>query len=44
MEVIAFMERPDVSAEAKNEMLRTIINKIVYEKAEKNLAIYFHDI
>ena len=29
---------------AKNEALHTIIEKVVYEKAKGNLAIYFHDI
>lgn len=41
--VAEFIERDDVSDEAKNEALRTIIEKIVYEKAKGNLAIYFHD-
>lgn len=43
-EILIFVERDDVTAEAKNEALRTIIEKIVYEKANGNLAIYFHDI
>lgn len=43
-EILNFVERPDVTAEAKNEALRTIIEKIVFEKAKGNLAIYFHDI
>lgn len=42
--VINFIERDDVSIEAKNEMLHTIIEKIVYEKANGNLAIFFHDV
>ena len=42
--VLDFIERDDVTDEAKNEALRTIIEKIVYEKANNNLAIYFHDI
>lgn len=41
-QVLAFIKRDDVDVEAKNEMLRTIITKVVYEKANKNLAIYFH--
>lgn len=39
-----FIERDDVTEQAKNEALHTIIEKIVYEKAKGNLAIYFHDI
>lgn len=42
--VVEFIKRNDVTATAKNEALRTIIEKIVYEKANGNLAIYFHDI
>ena len=42
--VVKFIEREDVTAQAKNEALHTIIEKVVYEKAKNNLAIYFHDI
>ena len=42
--IVEFIERDDVSASAKNEALHTIIEKIVYEKAKGNLAIFFHDI
>ena len=42
--VVEFIERDDVTEEAKNEALRTIIEKVVFEKAKGNLAIYFHDI
>ena len=42
--VVEFIERTDVTDTAKNEALHTIIEKIVYEKAKGNLAIYFHDI
>ena len=42
--IVGFIERDDVTASAKNEALRTIIEKIVYEKAKGNLAIYFHDV
>ena len=42
--VADFIERDDVGEGAKNEALRTIIEKIVFEKAKGNLAIYFHDI
>jgi DNA invertase Pin-like site-specific DNA recombinase len=43
-DVLDFIKRKDVTAKAKNEELRTIIEKIVFEKAKGNLAIYFHDI
>ena len=39
-----FIEREDVTEAAKNEALRTIIEKVVYDKANEKLAIYFHDI
>ena len=42
--IVEFIERDDVTDEAKNEALHHIIEKIVYEKAKGNLAIYFHDI
>lgn len=42
--VVDFIEREDVTDQAKNEALRTIISKVVYEKAKGNLAIYFHDL
>ena len=42
--VVELIEREDVTAAAKNEALRTIIEKIVFEKAKGNLAIYFHDL
>lgn len=44
LEIVEFIEREDVTPAAKNEALRTIIEKVVYEKAKGNLAIYFHDI
>lgn len=42
--VISFIERDDVSPNAKNEALRSIISKVVYDKPNNNLAIYFHEI
>ena len=42
--VVDYIEREDISEAAKNEALRNIIEKVVYEKAKGNLAIYFHDI
>ena len=41
--IVEFCKRKDVTETAKNEALHTIIEKIVYEKANGNLAIYFHD-
>ena len=42
--IVEFIEREDVTPSAKNEALHNIIEKIVYEKAKNNLAIYFHDV
>ena len=42
--VIEFIKRKDVTVKAKNEMLHTIIEMLVYEKAKGNVAIYFHEI
>ena len=42
--VLEFIERDDVTEAAKNEALRTIIETIIYEKVQGNLAIFFHDI
>ena len=42
--IVEFIERNDVTDTAKNELLHTIIEKVVFEKAKGNLAIYFHDI
>jgi DNA invertase Pin-like site-specific DNA recombinase len=44
VEIVEFIEREDVTPAAKNEALHAIIEKVVYEKAKGNLAIYFHDI
>lgn len=41
---VEFIEREDVTDQAKNEALHNIIEKVVFEKAKGNLAIYFHDI
>jgi DNA invertase Pin-like site-specific DNA recombinase len=41
--VVEIIKREDVDPVAKNETLHTIIEKVVYEKAKGNLAIYFHD-
>ena len=42
--VLEFIEREDVTEAAKNEALRTIIEKIVFEKSKGNIAVFFHDI
>lgn len=41
MEIITLLKNPTATEQAKNAALRTIIEKIVYEKANSNLAIYF---
>ena len=43
-EIVDFIKQPDASEMAKNEALRTIIEKVVYEKANGNLAIFFNEI
>ena len=43
-EVVEFIKRTDATDKAKNEALRTVLDKIVFEKAKGNLAIYFHEI
>lgn len=42
--VVKFIEKDDITEQAKNDALHTIIEKVVYEKAKNNLAIYFQDI
>lgn len=44
MGIVEFIERDDVSETAKNEALHTIIEKVIFQKAQGNLAIYFHEI
>ncbi len=44
MQISAFIKRADVDPAAKNEELRAIINKVVYNKPHHSLALYFHDI
>lgn len=41
--IVEFIQREDVTPAAKNEALHNIIEKVVYEKAKGNLAIFFHD-
>lgn len=40
--VIKVLESPDVTPQAKNEELRSIISKIIYNKANSTLDIYFY--
>jgi DNA invertase Pin-like site-specific DNA recombinase len=42
MNVIKLIESPDVTPQAKNEALRTVISKIVFNKAKSTLDIYFY--
>ena len=42
--VVDFIRRDDVTPRAKNEALHTIIETIIYDKANGNVAIYFHDL
>lgn len=42
--IVEFIEREDVSPAEKNEALRSVISKVVYEKGKGNLAIYFQDL
>ncbi len=41
--IVDFIKRDDVSPKAKNEALHTIIEKIVFDKPNSHLAIYFHE-
>lgn len=42
--IVDFIKRDDVTPQAKNEALHTIIEKVVYDKPNNNLAISFHEI
>ena len=42
MNVVKLIESPDVTPQAKNEALRSIISKIVFDKANSSLDIYFY--
>ena len=42
--IVDLIKREDVSPLEKNEALRTIIHHIIFEKANDNLAIYFHNL
>jgi DNA invertase Pin-like site-specific DNA recombinase len=41
--VLEYLQDDKVSLEAKNEALRTIVDKVVYDKAAENVAIYFYE-
>ena len=41
-EIVDFISRPNVPPQAKNEALRTVVEKIVFDKPNGNVAIYFH--
>ena len=41
LEVLNIIKSTDATEKAKNEALHTIVDKVVYEKAKGNLAIYF---
>ena len=43
LDILDFIQRDDVTEEAKNDVLHTIIEKVVFEKAKGNLAIFFRD-
>ncbi len=42
--ILEFIKSGEASPTAKNEALHTIIETMIYDKANNNLAIYFHDI
>lgn len=42
--VLKFIKSKSATPKAKNEALRTIINKVVYSKPTETLDIFFHDI
>jgi hypothetical protein len=42
--ILEFIKDENATPKAKNEALHTIIETMVYDKANNNLAVYFHDI
>ena len=38
--IVEFLKRTDITPMAKNQALRTIISKVIYDKTNNNLAIY----
>lgn len=41
--VIEFLRDPDASPQSKNDALRTIVEKIIYNKSDKSLSIFFYN-
>lgn len=41
LEVLSFIKRDDVSDDVKNKTLKSVIERIVYEKAKNNIIVYF---
>ena len=42
-DVVSFIENPEVSLQAKNEALRTILDKVVYNKPSEKVQLFFYD-
>lgn len=42
-QIIELIKSESATEQEKNEALRTIIDRIIYEKPKNNLAIYFHE-
>lgn len=42
--ILDFIKSEEATPKAKNEALHTIIETMIYDKANNNLAIYFHDV
>lgn len=40
--IVEFLRDPSVSEQAKNDAIKTIVSKIVYEKEKQNLSIFFY--
>ena len=43
LQTIEFIKREDVTPQAKNEALRTIIDKVVYNKPSGKVQMFFYD-
>lgn len=41
LQLIAFIKRADVEPKAKNEAIRTVIDKVVYSKPTESISIFF---
>ena len=42
MGVLEIIKNPDTSEQVKNDVLRTVISKIVFNKAENSLDLFFY--